>query len=72
MQVTWPLLVRWIKRSEEHHVSITWTRGPPDLINARGLNAGVITVMIQSGGEHRDRRIAIQWRQIDVFYNALH
>ena len=67
MQVTWPLAVRWIERGEEHHASIAWTNGPPDLINAHGLNACVITVTIKSGGEHRDRRIAIQRRQIDAF-----
>ena len=59
MQVTWPLVVRWIEQSEEHHASIAWMHGPPDPISARGLNAGVITVTIKSGGEHSDRRIAI-------------
>ena len=67
MPVTWPLAVRWIKRSEEHHASIAWMHGPPDLINARGLNACIITVTIKSRGEHRNRRIAIQRRQIDAF-----
>ena len=36
MQVTWPLAVRWIERSAEHHASIAWTHGPPDHISARG------------------------------------
>ena len=67
MQVTWPLTVRWIERSEENHASIAWTHGPPDPINARGLNTCVITVTIKFGGEHRDRQIAFQRRQIDAF-----
>ena len=46
---------------------IEWTRGPPDPINARALNAGVITVMMRSSGEHRDRWIAIQRQQIEAF-----
>ena len=46
---------------------IEWTRGPPDPINARALNAGVITVVMGSVGEHRDRWIAIQRRQIEGF-----
>ena len=30
----------------------------------------VITAVIEFGGEHRDRRIAIQWRKNNAFYNA--
>ena len=48
-------------------VPIERTRGPPDRINARALNASVVTVVMRSGGEHRDRWIAIQRQQIEAF-----
>ena len=65
MQVTWRLAVRWIERSEEHHTLIAWRPGPPDRINARGSNVGIITVTIQYGGEHWDCRIAIQLTRLN-------
>ena len=46
---------------------IECTCGPPDLINAHALIKSVITGMIRSYGEHRDRRITIQRRQKDAF-----
>ena len=49
---------------------IECTRGPPDPINVCDLIKSVITVLIQSCGEHRDRRITIQRRQTDAFYNG--
>ena len=49
---------------------IECTHGPPNLIKARALNKGVITVLIQSCGEHCDRRITIQRWQNDAFYNG--
>ena len=42
-------------------------------IKAHALNAGVRTVVIRSGGEHRDCRIVIQRQQIEAFfYNGHH
>ena len=49
---------------------IEWTRGPLDPINAHALNKVVITVVIQSCGENRDRQITIHRRQNDAFYNG--
>ena len=60
MQVTWTYEGRRIRRGAEDGASIAWARGPPDPINARALNVGVITAEMRSGGEHRDRWIAIQ------------
>ena len=56
----------------DHHwiAPIEWSRGPPNPINACALNAGVITVEMRSGEEHRDRWIAIQWRNFMRFYNT--
>ena len=56
--------------NRDQSAPIECTRGPPDPINARALNKGVITVMIQSCGENSDRRITIQRRQNDAFYNG--
>ena len=42
-------------------------RGPPDEIRSTCLNPCVITAVIEFGGEHRDRRIAIQRRKNNAF-----
>ena len=42
-------------------------RGPPDQIKSTCLNPCVITAMIEFGGEHRDRQIAIQRRKNNTF-----
>ena len=55
MQVTWTYAGRRIRLGAEDGASTACAHGPPDSINARALNAGVITVDMQSGGEHRDR-----------------
>ena len=49
---------------------IECTCGPPDPINARALNKGVMMFVIQSCGENSDHRITIQRRQNDAFYNG--
>ena len=43
----------------EYRALIRCTCCPPENINARALNEGVITVVISSRGEYLDRRIAI-------------
>ena len=54
----------------DRNAKIECTCSPPDPINARALNKGVITVVIQSCRENRDRQITIQQRQNDAFYNG--
>ena len=70
MQVTWTNIGRRIDGALKYGAWIAWTQGPPEIINACALKESVITVVIHSGGEHRDRRITIQPRQNDTFLNA--
>ena len=69
-QVTWSNVRRRIDGALKCGAWIAWTRGPPKIINARALKERVITVVIHSGGEHRDRPIAIQQLQNNAFLNA--
>ena len=47
-------------RAIEYRASIGCTCGSLEMINARALNEGIITVRIESRATHLDRRIAIQ------------
>ena len=63
VQDMWQTARRWIKQSSDYRAWIAWTRGPLDPSNTRGINKGVITVVIESCGEHPDCQIAIQRRR---------
>ena len=59
MQVTWTYTGRQIGSAVNDGVSIKWTAAHRIWINARAFIKGVIMDEMQSGGEHRDRWIAI-------------
>ena len=57
-------------RAIEYRASIGCTYGPPEMINARALNEGIITVRIESRATHLDCRMAIQGTRSKAFINA--
>ena len=60
MQVTWPIVERWIKMKHDRGASITWTRGLMIAIKSTCFIKRIITVLIKWRGAHLDRPIAIQ------------
>ena len=70
MQVTWTYTGRRIWSVVNDGESIESTAAHRIWINARAFIKGVITDKMRSGGEHRDRWIAIQRQQIKAFENV--
>ena len=55
----------------EYRASIGCTCGPPEMINARALNEGIITAEISSRRMHPKHRIAIQQRRSNAFLKRI-